>query len=379
MSQESYLTAQQAATRLGVTAATLYAYVSRGLVRSVAVEGQRRRRYSKADVEALVGRKQERKQPERVLRQALHWGHPVIESGLTLIRDNRLFYRGHEVADLLHRPLEAVIDLLWEGIPKPQKLPLDNFSELVNLPMMQRFQRVVADASMLDAAAADLRPDGVRRAGLRLLGLLFSAACGRAVAPAWEEALAACWACGQPRLLRWALVLCADHELNVSAFTARCVASAGANPYAVVGAGLYALSGHRHGGETLRVRAFFDEAERLGCQEAIRTRWQRGESIPGFGHRLYPGGDRRAALLIPELPRPAPLVDALLDCGREMLRDEPNLDFSLVALARTLNLPEEAPMALFALGRTIGWIAHALEQLEDGRLIRPRAQYTGPI
>ena len=106
------------------------------------------------------------------------------------------------------------------------------------------------------------------------------------------RALQRAWVPEDPRgatLLNRALVLCADHELNVSSFTARCVASAGATPYAVVVAGLAALGGVKHGGNTERVEAFLAESEAAGgAREAIASRLRRGEAVPGFGHPLYP-------------------------------------------------------------------------------------------
>jgi citrate synthase len=110
---------------------------------------------------------------------------------------------------------------------------------------------------------------------------------------------------------------------------------------------------------------------------------RRGETLPGFGHPLYPAGDPRAALLL-RLAEDAgnaaerQRIRALSKAVNELLHDYPNLDFGLTALARAFNLPDHAPLVLFALGRTVGWIAHALEQYATGRLIRPRARYIGP-
>jgi citrate synthase len=179
-------------------------------------------------------------------------------------------------------------------------------------------------------------------------------------------------------------VLCADHELNVSAFTARCAASAGASPYDTVSAALATLKGSRHGGETKRVAALFAEVRTpRRARTAIAGRLRRGDRVPGFGHPLYPNGDPRAALLI-QLAANGPdrgawsLARAVSHTAGELLREQPNLDFGLVALARSYRLPEDAPILLFALGRTAGWIAHAMEQYASGELIRPRASYTGP-
>ena len=185
-------------------------------------------------------------------------------------------------------------------------------------------------------------------------------------------------------LLDAAMILCADHDLNVSTFTARCAASAGSNPYAVVGAGLAALRGFRHGGMTERVEALFDEAVApKGARLVLEGRLRRGEALPGFGHPLYAGPDPRAALLLERAfaaraaTAGAAVARALIAAARDLTGEAPNIDFALVALARIAGLPAGAPLQLLALGRTVGWIAHAIEQVEDGRLIRPRARYVG--
>ena len=208
-------------------------------------------------------------------------------------------------------------------------------------------------------------------------------------APGIAVTLARAWAPGREpaaRLISAALVLCADHELNVSSFTARCAASAGATPYAVVAAGLAALTGVKHGGHGERVEAFLREvgAQRgAGTRAAIAARLKRGESLPGFGHELYPEGDPRCAELLQlaaeALPRsPAVALGRVVAAHAfDLVGERPNLDFGLVIAARALDLPPGGALALFAIGRTIGWIGHAIEQYRLDRLIRPRARYIG--
>jgi citrate synthase len=178
-----------------------------------------------------------------------------------------------------------------------------------------------------------------------------------------------------------ALILAADHELNVSAFTARCVASAGASPYQVVIAGLAALQGGKHGGNCERVEALFAETGRPERAAAVVAgRLRRGEGIPGFGQPLCPAGDPRGKELLrlaAELA-PDPVAEALCEAARAVLQEHPTIDFGLVTLARALGLPDGTALGWFALGRTAGWIAHALEQYASGEMIRPRAHYTGP-
>jgi citrate synthase len=187
-------------------------------------------------------------------------------------------------------------------------------------------------------------------------------------------------------VLRAALILCADHELNVSSFTARCVASAGSNPYAVVVSGLAALEGTKHGGVSARVESMLESVRReTRLQPAIDARLRRGDRIDGFGHPLYPHGDPRAATIVALLRdryAASPewrFVREFAERAAVAVREEPNLDFALAALARVLRLPPGAPLTLFAIGRTIGWIGHAIEQYATGQLIRPRAKYVGVV
>lgn len=162
-------------------------------------------------------------------------------------------------------------------------------------------------------------------------------------------------------------------------------------PYQAVGGGLAALQGVKHGRSTERVEALLQEvADPDRAREVIAGRLKRGEAglgwgLPGFGHPLYPGGDPRGRLLlnlVESTYRSEPSLElALAVAGQagSLLGEFPNLDFGLVVLARALNLPAGAPITLFALGRTIGWIGHVMEQYASDRLIRPRARYVGDL
>jgi citrate synthase len=179
-------------------------------------------------------------------------------------------------------------------------------------------------------------------------------------------------------LIRRALVLCADHELNASTFAVRVVASTGAAVPHCVLAGLAALSGPLHGGMTSRVRAMLAESRIMADpRTTVAERLARGDDLPGFGHRLYPDGDPRATALL-DLIGPAPRWRGLFAAILAQTGKRPNIDTALVALEDHLSLPEGAALAIFAVGRTVGWIAHALEQRQEGQLIRPRATYVGP-
>jgi citrate synthase len=394
MGEERYLGAGRAAEELGVSLGTLYAYVSRGMIRSEATSG-RERRYRAEDVRRLKERKQRRRDPDLVVEGALHWGTPVMESAITLIEDDGLYYRGRDAVALAGgSSIEEVAALIWTGdLARAPELFSSDPPELSpriraalgnGLPPIEAFQVLLSLAGAEDPAAYDLRPAAVARMGARILLLMASVAAGGTAAGV-AGSLARGWSVREAGdLLDAALVLCADHELPVSTFVARCVASSEATPYAVVVAGLSAMGGVKHGGQVELVEAFLREVEVSGgARDAIAGRLRRGERIPGFGHSLYPGGDPRGAELLrlvtaayPSSPDVA-LCNAVAEEALELMGERATVDFGLVTLARALGLPPGGAVALFALGRTVGWIGHAIEQYESGSLIRPRARYVG--
>jgi citrate synthase len=390
-----YLTAQQAADKLGVTRATLYAYTSRGHLQSEPVPGRsREHRYYREDIIRLRERKEARQDPSKVAARGLHWGSPVLTSGITLIHDGRLYYRGRDAVELAKTAsLEQAAELLWEAdgerlFEQPFPLSPARLARLRRCPKdpLALLQMALPLASAKDLAAHDLHPAAVRQTGARIIHLLATLGAGRHSRAPVHRQLQAGWApenAAAGEAIRTALVLCADHELNVSTFVARCAASAGASPYDVVSAALATLKGRRHGGEAERVSALFRETVSPRHSRAvIANRLRLGERLPGFGHPLYPAGDPRAALLLRLAAAGEEtewrLARSLARAGCDLLREPLNLDFGLAALARTYRLPESAPLILFALGRTVGWIAHAIEQYAANELIRPRARYTGP-
>ena len=389
-----WLTASQAAAALGVTRATLYAYVSRGHVRSQAAPGRSRtRRYSRDDVERLRRRTEERRDPDKATERALQWGLPVLESAITLVDGERLYYRGHDAIAMAEtRALTEVASLLWTGRfdasrPDDARTIRDRTANKV-LPFVARAQCVLIEAGSSDPTAFDTRPQTVCAVGWRILDLLLAiAAPGTPRTTTVDQALARSWRVTHDAdLLRRALILCADHELNVSTFAVRAVASAGSTPYAAVTAGLAAIDGPRHGGATARVEAMLASMRRTrDVQGAVAARLRRGEPLEGFGHPLYPKGDPRAAALLRWLSESRPrstdvrFVQRVARTTASAIREEPNLDFALAALGLALHLPAGAPLVLFAIGRTLGWIAHALEQYATNQLIRPRARYVGIV
>jgi citrate synthase len=213
-----------------------------------------------------------------------------------------------------------------------------------------------------------------------LLRVMAAAALGtRPATDPIHQQMARAWGVGKraAQLIRAALVLLADHELNASAFAARVVASTGASLAACVAGGLAALSGPLHGGTTSLIEILFEEAERTGdAARVVHDRLRRGDRLPGFGHQLYVERDPRAEAMLKLLPHDA-VRERLLAAMERIDAKPPNVDFALVSLRRAAGLPRGTALALFAVGRTAGWIAHALEQHEDGKLIRPRARYAG--
>ncbi|MBA4115891.1 MAG: helix-turn-helix domain-containing protein [Rubrobacter sp.] len=402
MTRGRYLSAREAAGELGISVQTLYAYVSRGLVRSEAGEGKKRnRRYRAEDVRRLKERAEQRREPGKAAEGALYWGAPVMESGITLISDGKLYYRGRDAMELATGgSIEETAALIWTGelgdvqgifgTEPPVFSPrYENVREgAASLLPVEAFQVLLPLAAVEDFAAYDFRVRAVARTGARILRSMAAIAAGDAVVRgSVAETLQLGWIPGEPEgveLLNAALVLCADHELNVSTFTARCVASSDATPYGVVVAGLSALQGAKHGGQIELVEAFLREVEALGdARTAIAVRLKRGESVPGFGHSLYPDGDPRGAGLL-QLTAAArtrsPAVALSAAVAREaldLMEERPTVDFGLVTLAQALGFPPGAAIALFAIGRTVGWIGHAIEQYRSDSLIRPRARYTG--
>jgi citrate synthase len=388
----AWIPAAEAARFLGVSRATLYAYVSRGYVRSQASPGSpRERMYSRDDVERLRRRTEERRAPDKAAARALQWGMPILESSIALIDGRRLYYRGLDAATLARsRSLEEVAALIWTGRLEPLQ-PGGSVERLAlprgGLPFVARAQSMLAAAAARDSLAMDLRAASVAGTGLRILHLLTRAAIGSdSPGLSIDGALAREWNVGSRGggIVRAALVLCADHELNVSSFTARCVASAGAHPYAVVIAGLAALEGPKHGGASARVESMLESTRRVrSLSAAVAARLRRGDPIDGFGHPLYREGDPRARLLLDLLgERYAKsaeyrFVREFADAAARITGERPNVDFGLAAVGRVLHLPPGSPLVLFAIGRSVGWIGHAIEQYATGQLIRPRARYVG--
>lgn len=405
------LTAADAAHLLDVSPATLYSYVSRGLLASQPGPAARGKLYAHDEVLRLAARRKDGRQAGHAVEQAIDWGKPILESAITLIDDGVIRYRGRDAIKLAAgATLEQVAAILW-GDPDG-----DFFAhrQPALAPQLWRaLRQPYADytpleraAALLPAAAPHLRAGagaagpGPLAAGAPLMRVLAAALLGGELsAQPLHQQMCAAWRLDATAaaLIRAALVVCADHELNVSTFAVRCVASSGAQLDAALSAGLAALSGPMHGGELARVRACLDAALAdidADVKPALRRQMRAqqtlpgfSKNLPGFGHPLYPGGDPRGALLLKLLAQqttlpPARHAEAARIAGvaaaaEHVSGERPNVDFGLVAIERVFGLPAGAALAIFALGRAAGWIAHAAEQVATGRLIRPRARYVG--
>ncbi|MBD9436637.1 citrate synthase family protein [Pseudoxanthomonas sp. PXM03] len=393
------LSARDTCRLLGISRATLYAYVSRGLLESRPGKDHRSRLYLRQDVERLAQRKQVGRGAARGAAQSLDRGLPVLETRISLIRPDGPYYRGRSAIAMVHEgaTLEDVARQLWDSSAEDPfaarsltRWP-DVVAPLAANTLLPPLERAMAAIPLLalevrhSFSSAPLVRHEIAAGLLRHNAALLVAQppsdvpVHRVLAQAWHPGDD-----GFAELVRAALVVCADHELNVSAFAARVVASTGAHLHATVCSGLAALSGPRHGGATARAYALISDAhEAVSARAFIAERWQRGDDLPGFGHALYPQGDPRGAELLARArerhagTREMAALENLILATEDVSGLRPNIDFMLAALCHLNRLPATPALVMFAAGRLAGWLAHALEQQAQGRLIRPRARYAG--
>jgi citrate synthase len=400
-----WIGAGAAARRLGIKPATLYSYVSRGVLRRRTGQDGRTSLFDAGEVESLARRGRPRHPGA---------GEFVIESALTEITSERTCYRGLDITALAARyELEDAAWLLWTGELTGRERGSWRAAEPAlragraaqaalppgTLPL-ERFGVIVPALAAADPLRLQLDPPAVIAAGQAIMaGLVDCLPAPGGPGPAGDSPGGGAsltdrlWAklCPGPPdeglkgALRAALVLLADHELAASTFAARVAASVRADPYAVVATGLGAAGGALHGGASLGVEAMLAAA--AGPQDvtrAVGSLLRRGERIPGFGHFVYRAGDPRAAFLLAEIRARAPgsprleVADALVRevVGRGL--PTPNIDFALAVLASVAGMVAGAAEAVFAVARTAGWIGHALEEYARHAPLRPRARYTGP-
>lgn len=384
-----WITAEAALALLGTKPQTLYANVSRGRIAARPdPDDPRRSLYRQEDVERLAARQRGRRPAQAVAAESIAWGEPVLETAISTVRGGRLLYRGQDAVELAERAtLEEVAGLLWGAVAP------ENIGALAPPPILPRegggAEPVAGEQRGLlgvyldiaERAATDMPSVGRTRGVLlddaaRVLATLADALAAPGdgglharLAQQWERPDAA-------ETVRAALVLLAEHELNASTFAARVTASTGAPLSAAVLAGLAALSGPLHGNASQSMAGLVALAQQDGAGTAIQHYLRQGRPLPCFGHRLYANGDVRANALMARFAVPK-LYAELAEAGVASSGERPNIDFALTALVAAFDLPGDAPLQIFALARSVGWIAHALEQVETGALIRPRARYVG--
>ncbi len=390
MHDDRKLTSAEAAARLGVKRQTLYAYVSRGvLARTMSLDGKSSL-FDPADIDALRSRRH-RNVPGEV--------GTVIASSITTVTDRGHTYRGADAVGLVEAEtsFESVADLIW-GDEGPWHLAPTDLAHLratqavlpADARLLDRLRVAVATLSATDPLRHDLSPTSVIAAGRRML-LGMTAALPKQHLGPHDQLADQLWMALAPdpgtveqrSALNAALVLLADHDLAASTFAVRIAASVRADPYSLVTTGLGAVGGILHGAASGAVNRFFETADQIGPEHAFGQRLADAEHIPGVGHKVYRTRDPREEALLalieegwgdePEYDT----VEQLRYLIVTRLETPPNVDFALGALTWLAEMDPDAG-EFFAIARTVGWIAHALEEFTEPPLrFRVRARPTG--
>jgi citrate synthase len=373
-----WLSREEALERLRVRPQTLYAYVSRGRIGMRPDRADpRRSQYRADDIVALATRRARGRSPSAIAESAIAWGEPSIVTSISTVLHGHLVYRGQDAVALSERAtLEETAAMLW-AVPEPVAFRAASPDAPHQAGRASAFAQLALLAGQgrpsLGRSAASLHADAAHA-----VGVLASALGASAGSEPVHQRLARDWsvdATGADAIRR-ALVLLVDHELNASTFAARVAASTGAPMAACLLAGLATLLGPRHGGAGEAVMQLAEDAARHGADAAIRRWLSHDRPLPSFGHPLYPDGDPRAVALLGVIDIDD-LTRSLRDAALAATGARPNIDFALAALTRSLGLPRDAPFRLFALARSVGWAAHAVEQIMSGSIIRPRGRYEG--
>ncbi len=376
----SWISMDEACQQLGVRPQTVYAYVSRGKLEVMPDPADTRRSlYRAEDVAGLARRKQAGRKHETLAANTLFGAEPSIPTALCAFFRGRPYYRGRDAVDLARSAtLEETARLLWDA-EQPVDFALSRPAR-AGTP-----GRAAAFTALANLAAAGHSTRGrltrvLHHEGQSLVGRLanaFGAQHGREplhlrFAQGWKQPPAVA------ELLRTAMVLLADHELTSSAFVTRIAASASASLPACLLAGLTTLSGPLHGDASGRVQALFGEVERQGEDKVLAHYLSTGLPLAGFGHHIYPDGDPRAAALL-ALFEPPQVIARFIEKVTQQTGLLPNIDVALAALVAHHRLPADAAFGLFATARSVGLLAHSLEQLGVAQVIRPRGRYVGPM
>jgi citrate synthase len=401
---ESRLTSREVADRLGVRLETVYAYVSRGVLTSRRAPTGRGSTFDRAEVDALLDRER-RGRPGRPPRPS-SWRGPVVDTDITLVADGRLFFRGVDAVALARAgDLERAAQWLWTGETAPTRFraPAEPLAAaraaVAALPasadLVSLLRVAVAAAPSADPLRYDTRGAAVLHTARGLLATMVQAlprrGDGDAAGPdegddplaarLWSRLTALAPDPGLLACLDAGLVVLVDHDLAVSTVAVRTAASVRAHPYAVVSTGLSAMEGPLHGAASTLAHDVLREClggdPRLVVAEHLRA----GRSLPGFGHRLYPDGDPRAAMLL-DLLAGEPAAAAAVAAVHQLATasgQRPNVDLALAALALAAGMPRDAGEVIFSVARSVGWVAHALEEYDEPPLrFRGQGDYRGP-
>lgn len=368
---------EEACTCLGVRPQTVYAYVSRGKIEVVSDPiDTRRSLYRAEDVATLAKRKKAGRKYETLATNTLFGAEPSIPTAISTFVRERLYYRGQDAVALAgSATLEETAHLLWDA---------EQLVDFSSSARVTRPGRVAAFKTLAELAATGHSTHGrmtrvLHGEGQSLVGQLANSFGAQPGQQPLHIRFAQGWKQPAPvaELLRTAMVLLVDHELTSSAFASRIAASTGASLPACLLSGLTTLSGPLHGDASGRVKALFSELERQGEDEVIAHHLSTGLPLAGFGHHLYPEGDPRATALL-NLFDPPPVIARFIEKATRLTGLQPNIDVALAALVTHYGLPEDAAFGLFATARSVGLLAHSLEQLSVGQVIRPRGRYVGP-
>ncbi|MCD7443117.1 citrate synthase [Streptomyces lincolnensis] len=399
---EQRLTTKEAAELLGVKPETVYAYVSRGQLSSRRVPGGRGSTFDAKEVEALA-----RRNRRESGGSPGSGGEPAVRTRLTLIDTDRYYFRGVDATELAARhSYEEVAEWLWTGRLRPgatftapeaavavARRAVDALPE--HTAPTDRLRVAAIAAAVADPLRFDLSEEAVLGTARVLIPTLVAALPPMGYDDQEGGPLAhRLWTrlSGRPadeaslRALDRALALLVDHDLAASTLAVRVAASARAHAYAAVSTGLGVLEGPLHGAASgLAHRLLLDVLDRGDAAPVIADELRAGRRIPGLGHRLYPGEDPRARALfalLEEIPRAEPALLAARDIVATTARHAPlhaNVDLALAVLTASSGMPATAGETVFAVARTAGWIAHALEEYGERPLrMRPSGHYVGP-
>lgn len=390
------LGADEAAQRLGVRKATLYAYVSRGLLAAVPdPQGGRGSRYAAFEVDRLRQAARDRRGPPAETPATLYDGLPLVDTALTGVVDGDIVVRGQPlVAWSRQATLEETAALLWGtsvdaafASPSPV-LPAVWHDTAAALRSADPASRSVALWSLAMPhlqGGADLQGPALASALGQHLRVGMACVLGQPPSDTPLHAqMAATWQlpAAEAEALRQALVLCADIMLNLAGLAGRMVASVQGSLAACLLASLNYGFIRLSGGEFEAVEALFDSLQAQDDPAAVAASYRaRGEAMPGVHHVLFPRGDPRAAALLVlagQQGSPAPAWVQAMQAAHPSQPLHPTLDFGLVALRRALGAPRQAALAITQAARCTGWLAQAVEQRRHGQRMWVQSRYVGP-